>query len=74
MGLEYYTEKKKCYAEIDRILKDKLKEKDKKIELSLLYYIISVKYGFGKKLVNDYLDLLEELSKIKIKEGVVYVN
>lgn len=69
-GSNYNKQKVRCYQEIDRILESK----DKTVDISLIYYVISTKYGFGKKILMDRLENLEELGKIKIKEGVVYVN
>lgn len=66
----YYKEIKLCFAQIRKTIL----ESPEPVSYSTLEYVILDRYGFGKKILNNMLELLLNASVIKVNKAGKFIK
>lgn len=64
---DYYAQKKRCYSWIE----DAIRKNPDGILQSFLIHEVNIRWGFGKKMVTDFVNILLDMNKITEIEGVL---
>ena len=65
--MDYYKEKRMAHTDIMNLI-----ERKEEIDINTITFKVTQKYGFGKKFVLDYLELLMEMGFVRVKGDSVF--